>query len=101
MNCGELREERASEGENQTKPEEQDGATLPYTLEIKKKIHLAALLQQRVAAPWGQTDKVEKKIPLSSSSCVAVKTETICLRGAIYHNGKNKKTHIYTYIHIK
>lgn len=62
MNCGELREERASEGENQTKPEEQDGATLPYTLEIKKKkIHLAALLQQRVAAPWGQTDKVEKK----------------------------------------
>lgn len=63
MNCGELREERASEGENQTKPEEQDGATLPYTLEIKKKIHLAALLQQRVAAPWGQTDKVEKKNP--------------------------------------
>lgn len=61
MNCGELREERASEGENQTKPEEQDGATLPYTLEIKKKIHLAALLQQRVAAPWGQTDKVGKK----------------------------------------
>lgn len=34
MNCGELREERESERENQTKPEEQDGATLPYTLEI-------------------------------------------------------------------
>lgn len=69
MNCGELREERASEGENQTKPEEQDGATLPYTLEIKKKIHLAALLEQRVAAPWGQTDKVEKNPTLFLFLC--------------------------------
>lgn len=34
MNCEELREERESERENQTKPEEQRAATRPYTLEI-------------------------------------------------------------------